>query len=235
MNWTQNHDQFCLENKLTPTAKLLWQWLVHNYKSEEEVEPDLQAQFNAWIKKHLGKERSPNTIKDALNRLIECGAIRKIKQWNWHEVRIIFFPPYFFVVKKNSQNRHQIDKTQPSNNQSTETPPCSSSNINHDPIIDEEDVAEGEKVLDACEAAGIVFNPIKSPEILQYCLEEVQLAIELFQQRGGHQKIKNPQGWLLQCLRKYWFDEPQGWTFSDLIAAFSPSYTNGKIDFSYAK
>jgi hypothetical protein len=139
-------------------------------------------------------------------------------------------------VKKNSQNRHQIDKTQPSNDQSTETPPSSSSiDINHDPIIDEEAVAEGEKVLDACEAAGIVFNPIKSPEILQYCLEEVQLAIELFQQRGGHQKIKNAQGWLLQCLRKYWFDEAQGWSFSDLLAAFNLSYTNGKIDFSYAK
>jgi hypothetical protein len=136
MNWTEKHDQFCLENKLTPTAKLLWQWLVHNYKSEEEVEPDLQTQFNAWIKKHLGKERSPNTIKDALNRLIECGAIRKIKQWNWHEVRIITFPPYFFRVKKNSQNRHQIDKTQHSNDQSTETGDSSSSNINHDPIID---------------------------------------------------------------------------------------------------
>jgi 5'-3' exonuclease len=40
MNWTEKHDQFCLENKLTPTAKLLWQWLVHNYKSEEEVEPE---------------------------------------------------------------------------------------------------------------------------------------------------------------------------------------------------
>ena len=235
MNWTEKHDQFCLENKLTPTAKLLWQWLVHNYKSEEEVEPDLQTQFNAWIKKHLGKERSPNTIKDALNRLIECGAIRKIKQWNWHEVRIITFPPYFFRVKKNSQNRHQIDKTQHSNDQSTETGDSSSSNINHDPIIDEEAVAEGEKVLDACEAAGIVFNPIKSPEILQYCLEEVQLAIELFQQRGGHRKIKNAQGWLLQCLRKYWFDEAQGWSFSDLLAAFNLSYTNGKIDFSYAK
>jgi hypothetical protein len=51
MNWTQKHDQFCLENKLTPTAKLLWQWLVHNYKTEEVIEPELELEFNAWIKK----------------------------------------------------------------------------------------------------------------------------------------------------------------------------------------
>jgi hypothetical protein len=221
MNWTQKHDQFCLENKLTPTAKLLWQWLVHNYKTEEVIEPELELEFNAWIKKHFGKGRSPNTIKDAFNRLIECEAIQKIKQWNWHEVRIITFPPYFFRVKKNLRNRHQIDERQPSNDLSTETPHSSSSiDINHYSVIEEEDIAEGEKVLDTCEFAGIVFNPIQSPEILQYSFEDVEAAIALFRQRGGHKKIKNPQGWLLQCLRREWFVESQSWSFSDLLSAF---------------
>lgn len=218
--WTEKHDQFCLENELTPSAKLLWQFLVHRYKENEEIEPDLDKEFNAWVKKYRKDPFSINTIKTAFNRLIECEAIRKIKQWSWHEVRIITFPPYFFRVKKNSQNHHQIDKKQPSKPHSTETPLGSSSiDINHDPDIEEEIIAECEKVLDACESAGIVFNPIQSPQILDYPLEDVKMAIALFHQRGGHKKIKNPQGWLLQCLRREWFFEAQGWSFSDLLSA----------------
>jgi hypothetical protein len=228
MNWTEKHDQFCLENKLTPSAKLLWQFLVHRYDENEEIEPDLDQEFNAWVKKYRQEPFSINTIKTAFNRLVDCEAIRKIKQWSWREVRIITFPPYFFRVKKNLRNRHLIDEKQPSNDLSTETGDSSSSiDINHD-LIHEEVIGECEQILDECESAGIVFNPIQSPEILNYSIEDVKLAIALFQKRGGHNKISNPQGWLLACLRRRWFEQASEWSFSDLLTAL-------KAHLSYAK
>jgi hypothetical protein len=83
-----------------------------------------------------------------------------------------------------------------------------------------------ESVLSECEKAGIVFDPKQSPEILEYAIEEVKSAIALFHSRGGHEtdwrgkrKIKNPQGWLLACLRKRWYDQADQWTFTGLLAA----------------
>ncbi|WP_016951242.1 hypothetical protein [Anabaena sp. PCC 7108] len=215
MNWTKAHDEFCLENSIPPAAKLLWQWLVSIGKQEEELEPELKKEFNLWVEKHRGKGFHVNTIKNALSRLVDCGVVQILKQWSWHEVRIITFPLDFFKVKKNSQNRHSIDKRQPSNDISTEKGECSSSNNS----ISEEDILEHEQVLTECEKVGIVFNPIQSPEILKYSLEDVKLAIALFFKRGGHEKIKNPQGWLLQCLRRCWYEQAQNWSFTDLLSA----------------
>ncbi|MBD2692643.1 hypothetical protein [Anabaena catenula] len=215
MTWTNKHDAFCLENHIPPAAKLLWQWLLHHHKESEELEPELKKEFNAWVQKHRGRGYHVNTIKTALARLIDCRVVQVLKQWSWHEVRIITRPLDFFKPKKNSQNRHQIDKRQPSNDISTEKEVCSSSNNS----ISEEQILEHEQVLTECENVGIVFDPIGSPEILNYCHEEVKLAIALFHKRGGHEKIKNPQGWLLQCLRRCWYDQPKNWSFTDLLIA----------------
>jgi archaellum component FlaC len=152
--WTPKHDAFCLEHKLQPAAKLLWQWLLANYQEDQEIEPHLEDDFNSWVEKYRGKGFSINTIKNALNRLVECQAVQMLKKWKWYEVRIVVFPPNWFKpkLKKNSQNSYQIDEIQPSNPVYTENEVCSS-NID---IPSEDDIVEYEQVLTECENAGMI-------------------------------------------------------------------------------
>jgi hypothetical protein len=214
MKWTAKHDAFCLEEGLPPAAKLLWQWLLHHHDQDEEIEPDLKD-FNNWVKKHRGKPYCRQTLKDALAKLVDCRIIQVVKKFTWSIARIVTRPLDWLKPKKNLHKRNQNCAQQPSNDVSTKDEDYSSSNN----LLSEEMIIEGEQILTECENVGIVFDPIQSPEILNYHLEDVKLAIAHFQKRGGHEKVKNPQGWLLKCLREYWYDQPDSWSFSDLLIA----------------
>jgi hypothetical protein len=227
--WTLKHDAFCLEHKLPPTAKLLWQWLLANYKEDQDIEPDLETDFNSWAEKHRGKRFSINTIKNALKRLTECQVVRLIKKWSWYEVRIAIFPPNWFKPKlsKKSQNSDQIDEKQPSTSENSEESICNN-NINNleeyvspEGIISEDDIAEYQQVLTECENAGVPFDPMKSPEILRYSIGEVKEAIALFEKSRKRQAIPNPQGWLICCLRFKWYEPYKKWDFPGLFAALA--------------
>ncbi|HLO84909.1 MAG TPA: hypothetical protein VK203_07840 [Nostocaceae cyanobacterium] len=214
--WTSKHDAFCLENRVTPSAKLLWHWLEALAKGnhDQELEPDLKD-FNKWVEKHRGKGFCRLTLKNALAQLIDLRVVDLIKQFTWSIVRIATRPLEWLKPKKNLRQRNKNYAQQPSNQQNTDDAQYSSSNYS----LSEEELAEHEAVLTECENAGIVFDPIQSPEILDYTHEEVKAAIKLFHQRGGHKKIKNPQGWLIGCLRRRWYEQPQGWSFIDLLTA----------------
>ncbi|QLE55657.1 hypothetical protein [Nostoc sp. TCL26-01] len=212
-NWTEQHDAYCLENKITPAAKLLWQWLIRQGIGDE-TEPDLN-EFNDWVQQHRGKGYSRPTLKAALAQLVECRVVQIIKKFTWSIVRIITRPLDWLKPRKNLPNRSKTFNLHTPNNLTAEQELDSSS---IDPLT-EERVAELEEILSECEQAGIVFDPEQSPEILDYTIEEVRSAIALFHSRGGHVKVKNPQGWLLACLRKRWYDQPQQWSFAGLLAA----------------
>ncbi|MBD2388812.1 hypothetical protein [Cylindrospermum sp. FACHB-282] len=220
--WTEQHDEFCLENKITPSAKLLWQYLIREGGEGQEAEPDLK-EFNEWVEKHRGKGFSRPTLKKALQQLTDSRVVQTIKQFTWRLVRIVTRPLDWLSPKKKLPKRDKTFKYPTPNDLSLEQGDSSSSNT----LITDQEIAECEAVLSECENAGIVFDPLKSPEILEYGLEDVKRGIALFKARGGHEtdyrgrpKIKNPQGWLLQCLRKGWHEpEPTGWLFFNLLRA----------------
>jgi hypothetical protein len=84
-NWSLKHDECSLENHLTPSAKLLWHWLVDNSKKGVgfgELEPDLQKEFNNWVAKHRGKPFDPKTIKSAIKQLISCSLITVLRKFS---------------------------------------------------------------------------------------------------------------------------------------------------------
>jgi hypothetical protein len=138
-----------------------------------------------------------------------------IKQFTWSIVRIATRPLDWLKPKKNLRKANKTYNSRASNQQNVDDDSCSSSNNS----ITEEELAEHEAVLTECENAGIPFNPIQSPEILEYTHEEVKAAIALFHQRGGHKKIKNPQGWLIGCLRRRWYEQTQTWSWVELLTA----------------
>lgn len=194
--WTEEHDAFCLKHRITPAAKLLWQWLMRSYRIGEEVEPDL-SEFNEWVEKHRGKGYCRLTLKKALAQLKEHRIIQVLKEYTWKIVKIVTRPLGWLKPKKNLQNSDQNYVSQPSNAQSTENE-SNSSSINS---IHPQNKTE---ILNVCAAAGIYYHPDKPAEIFNYSLEDVISAVELFKTRGK-QQIYNPQGWLIDCLRwRYW-------------------------------
>lgn len=98
--WTDKHDEFCLENSLTPCAKLLWQWILR----QKDDEPDLK-EFNNWVEDHRNKPYCRLTIKAAFNQLVECRVVKLVKQFTWHLVRIVtraiddLFPKKTYATK----------------------------------------------------------------------------------------------------------------------------------------
>lgn len=224
--WTIKHDAYCLTNSLTPSAKLLWQYLVYQGE-EQELELDIEDEFNHWVVGKRGKPFDPKTLKTAFKQLGDCAIINVLRKFSWKAYKFFLRPLDWLTPKKKIQNPESIPDLHSSKDWIAEVE-VSNNNNNY---LSDEDIDEMEKVLDVCEKNGIVFNPVKSPEILDYTLEDVNLAIECFIAAGGHEvnrfgrrKIRNPHGWLLKCLRHAYWEKAESWSFSSLLMAFGMSY-----------
>ncbi|BAY16897.1 hypothetical protein NIES21_27310 [Anabaenopsis circularis NIES-21] len=199
LQWTEQHDAFCLENKIAPAAKLLWQWLVRQGIAEE-TEPDL-AEFNEWVTKHRGKGYTRPTLKAALAQLVELRVVQLVKQFTWRIVRIVTRHLEWLKPKKNYQNRQENFTSQHSNPQSGEDEVNSSSNSSTS-------AAAKQEILAVCSEAGIFYHPDKPAKIFNYSLDDVLSAIGVYKIRSAAEQIFNPPGWLINCLEwRYW----EGW------------------------
>lgn len=223
--WTLKHDAYSLAHSLTPSAKLLWQWLVKEGEGLE-IETDLQTEFNNWVYKQRGKPYDPKTLKSAIAQLGNCAVINVVRKYSWKIYKIFLRPLDWINPKKNIRSSEQNSTLRTSKPDEAKD----GLNNNNNTYISDEQIQNAEEVLTVCETNGIVFNPIKSPEILDYTIEEVNLAIECFIAAGGHEvnrfgrrKIRNPQGWLLECLRNAYWEKVEGWSFYNLLAAFGMS------------
>ncbi len=112
--WTDKYDAHCLEHGLTPSAKLLWQWLVYQGENKE-LEPDLKEEFNKWVGKKRGKPYDPKTLKTAIKQLSDCAVINILRVFSWKEYRIFLRHLEWLTPKKKSRNPAQISKLDPSN------------------------------------------------------------------------------------------------------------------------
>jgi hypothetical protein len=205
--WTKKHAAYSLQQKLPPAAQYLWQWLEETKTLDKPVEPDLRD-FNKWVARHRGKGYCRQTVKDAFSKLSECGIVRALKNFgHWAIHRVIvraiesLMPPKP-KPKKNLRSENSICDSDPSNPQSVKHVCSSSSNS-----LSEANKAE---VLQVCADHGIHYSPDKPAKVFEHPVEDVKQAIKLFYTRGGHQKITNPCGWLIECLEwGWWHDELQ--------------------------
>lgn len=207
LTWTEKHDAYCLQNRLTPTAKLIWQWLIHTERPEE-AEPDLK-QFNAWAAKHRGKPFHRDTLKKAWDDLIEADIIHPIKQFTWAIWRVVIRPINLLLYpistpRKQSRFEENDRDSQPSN-----------ALVASDEVIAAAatDIKNDIRVV-TCEEAGITYS---NPSFLRkFSLGKVRAAIALFFERGGHgvdcdglPHISNPRGFVRDALEKGWIDEQE--------------------------
>jgi len=117
--WTDKYDAYCLEHGLPSSTKLLWQWLVYQGENQE-LEPDLEEEFNQWVSKKRGKPYDPKTLKTAIKQLSDCAAINILRKFRWNVYRIFLRPLEWLTPKKKSRNPAQISNLDPSNSTSAE-------------------------------------------------------------------------------------------------------------------
>ena len=231
--WTKKHDQICLQKKLTASSStLLWRWLVE--QGDGEREPDLK-EFNTWVKKHRGQGFHRDTLKQAFNKLVEAEVIIVIKDfgyWNFCGVvvrsldAILPIKPKKKTGQKKSES-YEVPRDLDSSNACVGESGVQAAAANNISSLDligqlpEEEIKDLEENLDQCDRAGIQFDAKDAAEILTtYDPEELRQAIALFEKRGGHQKIKNPEGFIRRCLERRWWESKRP-AFEDIISGLA--------------
>lgn len=213
--WTKKHTDLAISKKLTKNAWAMWEWLVHEGLEGRSDTVDLR-EFNHYVAKKTGKPLDNRTIKSSAERLMEAGVV----QWeNFNNfirkvtVKLVrdLLPPKLKKSCNDCNLPATIATLQSSSAQSVEpgviAEAADLSLINE---LGEEVVKNLESNIEKCEEAGIYFDSEDAAQLLAWeDVEEVEKAIKLFFKRGGHDKIKNPEGWLRRCLEKRWFDKPK--------------------------
>lgn len=192
--WTEQHEIFCLENKIPPAAQHLWQWLLRQGNVIEEIEPDL-SEFNAWVEKWRGKKYSHNYLKSIFQLLEKLGVISIIKPYSWKIYKLVIRPlEWLFPRKKKKLQPLNFTYNSQSSNDSNAV--GGSMQQQHSVL---------ERNQETFLEAGIEFDTTDT-EVLNRPGWEVRAAIVLFKLRGGFLgRVGNPEGWIRQCLRnRYW-------------------------------
>jgi hypothetical protein len=227
-NWTRKHNKFSVQNRLTPTARELWQWLLDEIPEGSNEIIDLRD-FNKWVKRTRGFPHDPKTVKSAAAQLREKGVLTNAKSytayvWKWtlEPIRVLV-PPPFRRPQKRPWFQPPIPNLDPSNPESVKTEPITTTTFLD---LDLEDVQEEEfaQKLEACQKAGIYYLPKDAQFLRNFSFQEVLEAINYFlSNRDG---VRKPEGWFRVCLEDNWAEKEKerhqllfGWSTEGLFEA----------------
>ncbi|MBW4571838.1 MAG: hypothetical protein KME31_28615 [Tolypothrix carrinoi HA7290-LM1] len=157
--WTNKHDEFCLEHALTPSAKLLWQWLTYGGENKE-LEPDLQDEFNKWVAEKRGRPYDPKTIKTAIKQLDDCGLVNIVRKFSV-KIYILFLRPLDWLTpRKKPRYSEQFSNLSTSNACAAET------GVNNNNIIlssgdgvEDKELQKRAEIIRLCEQYGYKDYP----------------------------------------------------------------------------
>jgi hypothetical protein len=209
--WTKKHTDLAISEKLTKNAWALWEWLVHQGLEGKTEVVDLKD-FNRYIAKKTGKPLDNRTVKASADRLMKANILRWDNLTTFVRratVKLIreLLPP---KLRCRDCNLSAMNVDLQASN------PCSvkqgdiaaAADLFLISKIGEEAVKNLEENVAKCEEAGIHFSSEDAATILTWeDTKDVEAAIKLFFKRGGHIKVKNPEGWIRDCLEKRWFEK----------------------------
>lgn len=210
--WGKNHEALSLKYKLSPSARLLWQWIVCEGIQEE---PDLK-QFNNWVRRHRGRGYHRDTLKAAFYRLVEAKIINPIKQFTWNLWRVTIKSIADLLEsrpRKKSRSREVSRDSQPSNRENTfdgDSTTTTSQSIDSD--------QQDSDLIARAEDLGCKFS---SPSTLsRYPRQDVEMALALLELKRD--RVQNPSGWLLQCIRQKWWELYPNWLALKKSEGYTP-------------
>ena len=223
-NWTRKHNKFSVQNRLTPTARELWQWLLDEMSEGSNEIIDLRD-FNKWVKRTRGFPHDRKTVKSAAQQLIEKGVLTNAKSytpyvWKWRLEPIrVLIPPPFRAPQKKSTIELEIPNLDPSN-------PLSEKDklITTTTVLEESQDPELEQKLEVCRTAGIYYLPKDAKFLRNFSLHEVLKAINYF--LFNRESVYKPEGWFRNCLEDNWAEKEEerqqlrlGWSTEGLFNA----------------
>lgn len=204
--WTKRHTTYCVQNRLTPTAVVLWQWLIQEMPEGNTEIIDLHD-FNKWVEDSRGKAHDPKSVKSATKQLLKVGILTRPHRytshvWKWKLSSInLLVPPTPPPAPKKADAKVKIPDKKPETDDLSLTGNNSSS-IN----IKSEISQDADQILAECEAAGIPFVKKERPKVLNFPLHQVKIALEYFKYRypdqESREEIRSFQGTLIYFLRQ---------------------------------
>ena len=231
--WTRKHQQFSKKSKLTPSARDLWEWLVHQSKEGTYAEPDLRD-FNRWVERWRGKGYCNKTLKTAIAQLAERGIVELVKTFAWHTSRLLLRSIAYLMPSSHPGKKVQkVEKVSSSGDSNAETvndaliqqqhsSPLRQfvDSIWHFPLkmLATESTTE---VVELCNNNGLPFTNTRN--LVEFSIYEVKRAILYYWQTGVPLDMWNPQGWLIRCLQEKWWAAPVG-------DRYPPDYTIEEVD-----
>lgn len=226
-HWTDKHTKFQLKNGINHVASTLWKWMLNLGKEGTEIELCLK-EFQKYVAKEKGKPFTFWWVKKQFQLLASLRIIHIDKAFgsNWYRIRLRH-PSALEPKKAVSKNLNNSTKTcekRPSNVGKPEAGLYSSSNYSS---INSEEIKRRYEVLKLCGEHGIYYDPFKATteQLYQYEMEDIKSALNHFNKRGGHRKIRDPQAWLVDCLSNaYWVDKSFG--VDDFLKAMSEMFSN---------
>jgi hypothetical protein len=174
--WTKKHDDFCLEHQITPSAQLLWRWLMTEGQPGDRIEIDLKLEFNIWVAKHrIQGGFSPPTLKTALDQLESAGVIVIERTYTWSIHAVVYRALKW--LKNNSRNKKEIY---------VESPPM--------PQFVKDKVEQQQQevaVRTELKTWGIEYRDRDWKAILVHGIENIKLSLSLSDLAYGRSPIKN--------------------------------------------
>lgn len=201
--WTEKHFAYCLKHGIRCSTLDVYQWLMLQGENVE-LEVDFKHEFNEWVRKKRGKPYHRDTIKKAIQYLADLGVIRLGKKYSW-----AIWSLYVISIdrltkpRKKSQDRKKpqgFERSNPKN-------------------VEQVDKQQQHKYNTLLSKVGIVFQPRYLKRLLKFPLDELEWAIKLFQFRGGHDNIRNPSGWIVECLRNAWWEDQLFYSRPELVGS----------------
>ena len=231
-NWTRKHNKFSVQNRLTPTARELWQWLLDEIPEGSSEIIDLRD-FNKWVKRTRGFPHDPKTIKRAASQLREKGVLTNAKgytpylwKWTLEPIRVLV-PPPFRRPQKRAIFQPPIPDLDPSNPESVKNLAITTTTFLDLDLEDAQENAqeqEFEQKLEACQKAGIYYLPKDANFLRNFSFYEVLQAISYF--LNHRERVYKPEGWFRICLEDNWVEKEKerhqlqlGWSTAGLFEA----------------
>lgn len=226
-HWTEKHTQFSLKNGIKNVASYLWKWILSLGKEGHEIEFNLK-EFQKYVAKLQGKPFTFWYVREKLQDLASLRIIHIDKDFgsNWYRIHLrhpAAIEPKKAVEKKLTKPLNICD-LQHSNASNSDGRLYSSSNSS---IDDVKEVSRKYEILKLCGQHGIYFDCTKvTTEVLfDYELEDIKSALNHFNKRGGHRKIRDSKAWLIDCLANcYWIDNSFG--VDEFLSAMTTMFSN---------
>jgi hypothetical protein len=202
-NWTRKHNKFSVQNRLTPTARELWQWLLDEIPSGSNEIIDLRD-FNKWVKRTRGFPHDPKTVKSAAKQLRDKGVLTNAKSYSAYVWKCtlqpiwVLIPPVSLPPAKNSGSQPQIPDSDPSNAGAVKDPLITTTTG----LLVDSRSPDLEQKLEACRTAGIYYHPKDAKFLRNFSLHEVLKAIIYF--LFNRDTVRKPEGWFRVCLEDNW-------------------------------